>query len=635
MTKLKKTILGVLGVGVVSAAGIAMLTKDDLTVAPITFNGEVINFTWTDDNTNENAIIYTDKKDYYSWGDTYAYLAIKNISPNDQNFDVQVWGNSSEKVSTVEEYKPHQAYQVDVQDFGSANLSCPGPDTWTATTTYGGTYACGKSLETCASVTKGVCTVENRIVSTHKETRYRDEWGMVIKSDHLTDYANKNIKVAPAQFKAKDQFQYWIPSGQTKYFRVKLNFNQLSKGEFYVKAFGSLGAYGNLDPSWYSNSWGYRMAITIDYTKVGTTTAVTGFPILISTTSPTLAFTGSGGHVGKSDGTDIVITDSDGTTKLSHEIEKYSSSTGETIIWAKYTGTLSTSTNTTLYVYYGNSGAADQQDTLNVWDSSYKAVYHFPNGTALTVNDSTGNYNLTKSGTIYPATGQIDGAASATSTGGFAYNSSASALTFASNDLLTIEAWVKRTDGSSNYRPIIALTRDGATSKRNFELDFNGGGVGETTTNSISYHYRESGDVSWQAYFHTSADSDTSAFHYYAFTYKIASSTTAKLYKDGQSIAASWAGGGGGVSPISDSNTLVFANIQSTANETLAGVGDEIRVSKGVNRSAAWFLTSYNNQSSPGTFMTWGTEESATPATVPSLQFYKGNGFFTGNVYAK
>ena len=127
-----------------------------------------------------------------------------------------------------------------------------------------------------------------------------------------------------------------------------------------------------MDP-WYSSSWGYRRQITLDYTKVATTSAITNFPLMFSTTTiADLKFTGSGGKVGKSDGTDILITASDGTTKLNHEIEKYSSSTGETILWFNSGATaISTSTNTSYYLYYGNSGASDQQSVTATWESNF------------------------------------------------------------------------------------------------------------------------------------------------------------------------------------------------------------------------------------------------------------------------
>src|SRR3972149_700500 len=119
---------------------------------------------------------------------------------------------------------------------------------------------------------------------------------------------------------------------------------------------------------WYS-SWQLRKTITIDATKVSSGPH-TNFPVLIN-----LASDASLAANAQADGDDILFTSSDGTTKLSHEIEKYGSSTGELVAWVKVPS-LSSSSNTPLYMYYGNDAAASQQDATGVWSSGYEAVYH-------------------------------------------------------------------------------------------------------------------------------------------------------------------------------------------------------------------------------------------------------------------
>lgn len=145
-------------------------------------------------------------------------------------------------------------------------------------------------------------------------------------------------------------------------------------------------------PTWYNNSWGYRKLITIDHTKVSGTQ--TSFPVLISSTSTDWKDVANGGFVGKSNGYDILFTADDGTTKLNHEIEKYVNTTGELVAWVNVPS-LSSVTDTTLYIYYGNSQASDQQNTTSVWDSNYKMVQHAKGSGQM--NDSTSFGN---SGTI-------------------------------------------------------------------------------------------------------------------------------------------------------------------------------------------------------------------------------------------
>ena len=63
-------------------------------------------------------------------------------------------------------------------------------------------------------------------------------------------------------------------------------------------------------------------------------------------------------------------------------------STGQLIAWVSVP-TVSASSDTVIYVYYGNGSAANQQNPTGVWDSNYEGVWHLPNGTTLSANDST------------------------------------------------------------------------------------------------------------------------------------------------------------------------------------------------------------------------------------------------------
>ena len=128
--------------------------------------------------------------------------------------------------------------------------------------------------------------------------------------------------------------------------------------------------------------------------------------------APILATTANGGHVASTTGADILFTDASGLTKINYERESYASTTGQLVAWVQVPS-LSPTTDTVLYMYYGNStgGLADQRSASATWDSSYKGVYHLPNGVNLSASDSTTVNNGTISSAT-AATGQVDGAAS-------------------------------------------------------------------------------------------------------------------------------------------------------------------------------------------------------------------------------
>jgi len=124
---------------------------------------------------------------------------------------------------------------------------------------------------------------------------------------------------------------------------------------------GSVGAQGG----WWDPSWPYRKMIAIDHTKVSAN--LIKFPVLIDITNSDLM------SKAESDGGDIVFTDYSGI-KLNHEIESYDNRTGHLICWVN--ANLSSATDTKLYMYYGNSGAPNQEDPTDVWDSGYDMVQH-------------------------------------------------------------------------------------------------------------------------------------------------------------------------------------------------------------------------------------------------------------------
>ncbi len=193
--------------------------------------------------------------------------------------------------------------------------------------------------------------------------------------------------------------------------------------------------------SWYGPSWDYRKKITIDNTKVTATLA--DFPVLISVTDTDIK------AAARTDGFDILFTNSDSVTKLDHEIEKWDISTGELVAWVKIPS-LPDFADKDIYVYYGNSGAADQQNVAGVWSSSYAGVWHMDETSGTTIDDSTSTSDAIKLAAAEPAAstgGQIDGAQDFDGT-----NDVATASDVAGLDLTnagTIEVWISADDTTS------------------------------------------------------------------------------------------------------------------------------------------------------------------------------------------
>ncbi|MDH3602200.1 MAG: DUF2341 domain-containing protein, partial [Candidatus Tectomicrobia bacterium] len=132
-------------------------------------------------------------------------------------------------------------------------------------------------------------------------------------------------------------------------------------------------------------SFGFRKSISIDNAQVSGSTALTDFPLLVNVTDADLRTTVKGGHVASSSGDDILFRVLDDATcggvglapcTLDHEIEKYDDETGNFVAWVRIPS-LSATSDTTLYMYYGNSSiTAPIENPAGVWESNYKGVWH-------------------------------------------------------------------------------------------------------------------------------------------------------------------------------------------------------------------------------------------------------------------
>ncbi len=161
-----------------------------------------------------------------------------------------------------------------------------------------------------------------------------------------------------------------------------------------------------------STGYGYQRVIVIDHTKVPNTDQI-NYPFLFNSTDPDLATLDNGGHVANANGYDIIFSsDPNGNTKLDFEIEQYNPVTGQLVVWIRIP-TLSHSSDTVIYVFYGNSViATSQANPAGVWDSNYQAVYHLGNLPSTEIaSDSTNYANNASFNNFVAEPGQIDGSA--------------------------------------------------------------------------------------------------------------------------------------------------------------------------------------------------------------------------------
>lgn len=338
------------------------------------------------------------------------------------------------------------------------------------------------------------------------------------------------------------------------------------------------------DPPWYGD-WGYRRKITIDNARVSGSADINNFPVLFSATVNEFRFTGNGGKMGNNNGSDMVFTSADGVTKIPHEIESYTASSGAVLAWVNVP-TISPSTDTDIYIYYGKAGAADQQQATGVWDENYKAVYHLPNGTSLSLNESTSNNHDGTNNNATATAGKVDGAANFSSGSSQWVNSNCNAnCNFGTGDF-TISGWIKT--NSNGSRQVFGKYTSGANqyglslSNGKSNLNINGTTIaGTSNLNNNTWRYlvgRRTG-------------------------------TATHIFENGVQRASGTSNAD--VSPGADGS---IGRLSASPTNYWNGALDEIRISN-ISRSDDWIVTEYNNQNSPSTFHLIAAEEPYVPAT--------------------
>jgi hypothetical protein len=331
------------------------------------------------------------------------------------------------------------------------------------------------------------------------------------------------------------------------------------------------------------DGWTYRKQITIDHTKIDSN--LTDFPVLVKLTSSNFDFSKA-----RSDGYDIRFCSPDESTLYKYERERHDSSSQVAEYWVKIPS-ISSSSDTTFWIEYGNASASDGADPTNAWDSNFKGVWHMTdaNGTTGAVKDSTANANNgTKLSANEPANtdGKIERAQD--------FDGSNDKITIPdSNSLditsaITIEAWVKF-DSLATFKTIVSKS---SASQINYQLrnDYN--------ASTIQFGFRDSGGIFRAAV--STLTVSTGTFVYVAATFQ---RPNVNFYVNGASDSAN---------PVSldysmvSNNYPLYMGVENNDSWFFDGIIDEVRISN-VVRSAAWIKASYH--SGNDTLLSFGSEE--------------------------
>ena len=366
---------------------------------------------------------------------------------------------------------------------------------------------------------------------------------------------------------------------------------------------------------WYSTSWEYRKKIEISLNSE-ISSDLSNFPVLVSVTDSDFI------KATESDGTDIIFTANDGTTKLAHEIERYNTSTGEVIAWVKIP-TLSASTGTDIYIYY--KGVVEI-DASSVWDDNYRLVYHLNQTSTGTVdeftdvsdtgNDGTGGGtgDMTQDEDRRPT--QVEGKIGYGQRFGGPTNSNGNGNDGTGDYIWSqdVSEWPGNNAGTSDNDTTVefwAKIDDDHSDEGN--MDFFGYHASGNHNEFALFKVASLNLIAKGSLLDSDVDATTSDWTYLMIVYDPGG--TSKIYQDGE-LVEQVDGTSGNKGQRHNGEFVLGADVDKSSgelvvNNELQGDLDEFRISD-VIRSADWAAASYATQNSPSTYLTLNCEENST-----------------------
>jgi len=295
---------------------------------------------------------------------------------------------------------------------------------------------------------------------------------------------------------------------------------------------------------------------------------------------------------------------------LDHEIEDYNSGTGLLLAWIRIPS-LSTSSNTTIYMYYGNDTMGAQENPTGVWDSDYVAVWHLPedpSGSSPQMYDSTANDNDGISGGSMTSGDQVDGQID----GSLDFDGSNDVIKAEDStsidsmtDAITISAWINKGAYATGHRygkivnrPLSSVTNPWNVWSLNMD---------DTLGDNPNIQFQISTGSPSPVNLESTSTVTTGAWIYVVATYD---GSTMRIYFNSVDEAQTSTSITLGTTDVD----LQIGNWDLSSDNRFFGILDEIRISN-VSRDAYWIATEYNNQYDYDSFFDIGTEIAVTPPT--------------------
>jgi len=354
----------------------------------------------------------------------------------------------------------------------------------------------------------------------------------------------------------------------------------------------------------FPTGWNRQCVLTIQASQIPA--SLTDFPVLLTeATLPTEILDSTSSYPAQSDAGDIRFsTDSAGATQLACEIVSFTQAAGAggtCEIFVKVPS-VSSSINTTIYIWYNTAGTDSQPaftDTYgrnNVWDSNFLFVLHMnedPSGTAPQMIDSTGNgYDGTSAGTMTTTdlvAGQVGNCLDLDGSNDYI---NLGLPNLSSLTGFTAEAWVN--PGSSGSTDTLLSNWEATPARASILFRLN--------SSLVLYGYAVQQTDTQTGGAFSDLTLTGSAWNYCEFSLR-SGNLTASLNDSTSSTTYGFSGGMDATAGVAD---MWIGSSPHNSSDFLLGKIDEVRFSIAA-RSTDWRGATYNNQNSPSTFVVEGT----------------------------
>lgn len=191
-------------------------------------DGQTIELAYTDDNTGEDLIIRTNQSDFFNpFGNFTIYFSVFNASGKDQEiktvFSFQDSSGDKKFVKNIGEYD------------GETTIENITPAYWKYSNEY--STASNEYIDKEIFIATTTEQIETTLWQKHTLNDFNVQAVSAITRKDIKN--THNLK----------ENTFLLAKGETKFFRAKIAYTDFKdKEEFFIEAFGSLGAYGHLDP---------------------------------------------------------------------------------------------------------------------------------------------------------------------------------------------------------------------------------------------------------------------------------------------------------------------------------------------------------------------------------------------------